>query len=237
MAALRVVLHVGFLAWNVFGVYQNVAVTGSALGHGANTYGGRWKYLTFINQVLQTVFFGFCVSCDLVQLCLSNRNRFCIFLSRLKDCTFGVLAFPIGVFVATSFWSIYAYDRELVYPKELDSIIPQWLNHTMHTFILPLLLIELLACSHQYPSKKSGLATLMVFCFAYLSWILWVYYASGIWVYPILAKLDAVGMSVFFAISFLIMVPFYCLGEWLTQLRWGSGRPSKTKKKKKSKSK
>ncbi|XP_063815449.1 androgen-induced gene 1 protein-like isoform X2 [Pseudophryne corroboree] len=235
MAALGFVLHLAFLAWNVFGVYQNVAFTSSSLEHGAHTYGGRWKYLTFINQVIQTVFFGFCVSYDLVQLCLSSRNRICLFLTWLKDRTFCILAFPMSAFVVTSFWSIYNYDRELVYPKVLDSIIPQWLNHLMHSFVVLVMLIELLTCSHQYPSRKSGLATLMLFCIAYLSWILWVHHASGIWVYPILETLDAVGMSVFFAVSFLIMVPFYCLGEWLTQLRWGSRRPSKTKKKKKSK--
>lgn len=34
-------------------------------------------------------------------------------------------------FVAVTFWSIYVYDRELVYPKELDNINPTWLNHSM----------------------------------------------------------------------------------------------------------
>lgn len=29
------------------------------------------------------------------------------------------------------FWLIYAVDRELVYPKQLDAIIPMWLNHVM----------------------------------------------------------------------------------------------------------
>ncbi|KAM3922379.1 androgen-dependent TFPI-regulating protein-like [Leptodactylus fuscus] len=234
MAAPAIVLHFSFLAWSIFAVWQNLEVTGSNRTHGANTYGGRWKYLTFLNQILQTAFFGVCLLCDLLQLCLSNRNRFCSVLGRLKDCIFATLAFPVGVFVFTSFWSIYAYDRELVYPKELDSIIPQWLNHAMHTFILPLIVIELFACSHQYPNKKNGISVLVVFAVAYLSWVHWVHYAADIWVYPILAKLDVVGMLVFFASSFLIMLIFYCLGEWLTRLRWGSGRPSKRKKKKKS---
>ncbi|XP_056405051.1 androgen-dependent TFPI-regulating protein-like [Hyla sarda] len=234
MAALGIVLHLGFLAWSVFAVWQNFEVTGSRLNHGAHSYGGRWKYLTFLNQVLQTAFFGVCLLCDLLQLCLSTRNRLCSVLTRLKDCIFAVLAFPVGVFVFTSFWSLYFYDRELVYPKDLDSIIPHWLNHAMHTAILPLVLIELLACSHHYPSKKNGFAVLLVFSIAYLSWVQWVHFAADIWVYPILAKLDAVGMLVFFASSFFVILAFYCLGEWLTRLRWGSGRPSKKRRKKKS---
>jgi hypothetical protein len=29
------------------------------------------------------------------------------------------------------FWIIYAYDREMIYPKLLDNFIPGWLNHGM----------------------------------------------------------------------------------------------------------
>jgi hypothetical protein len=34
-------------------------------------------------------------------------------------------------FVVLTFWGIYAVDRELVYPKALDKLIPPWLNHIM----------------------------------------------------------------------------------------------------------
>ncbi|KAF2974458.1 hypothetical protein EK904_010018 [Melospiza melodia maxima] len=80
-------------------------------------------------------------------------------LISLRDWMMAVLAFPVGVvripllpswkkkilfpivlvsvtvlslgFVVTMFWSIYIYDRELVYPKLLDNFIPAWLNHGM----------------------------------------------------------------------------------------------------------
>jgi len=39
-------------------------------------------------------------------------------------------------FVVMTFWGIYAVDRELVYPKHLDALIPQWLNHSMVCFTL-----------------------------------------------------------------------------------------------------
>ncbi|KAM4691143.1 androgen-induced gene 1 protein-like [Rhinophrynus dorsalis] len=235
MAALLLLLHAGCFGWYVFGVSQNLEVTGSDLGHGAHTYGGRWKYLTFINQVLQTVFFGVCVLADLASLCVSSNKRLCSVLLQLRDLIFSVLAFPLGMFVVISFWSIYGYDRELVYPEALDKIIPQWLNHAMHTFVLPILLIELLACSHQYPSRKKGLPILGAFCLSYMFWILWINYASGIWVYPILAKLNAVGMAVFLAVSMLVTVPFYCIGEFLTSLCWGVHKPAKRKRRKNKK--
>ncbi|XP_040292823.1 androgen-induced gene 1 protein-like [Bufo bufo] len=234
MAALGLVLHLGLLAWNVFAICQNLLVSSSDPFLGHNSYGGRWKFLTFLNQVIQTAFFGVCLLCDLLQICLSNRNRFCSVLTRLKDGVFAALAFPIGAFVFTSFWGIYAYDRELVYPKEMDKVFAQWLNHAMHTLVFPVMLIELFACPHQYPSKKNGLAVIAVFGISYVSWVHWVHHAANIWAYPILAKLDAVGMLVFFGSSFVIVFTFYLLGEGLTRLRWGSERPDRKKKKKKS---
>nr|XP_006134721.1 androgen-induced gene 1 protein-like isoform X2 [Pelodiscus sinensis] len=147
-----------------------------------NTYGGRWKYLTFINQ-----------------------------------------------FVAVTFWTLYAYDRELVYPKELDEINPSWLNHTMHTTILPLLFIELITCPHRYLSKLKGMVGLSIFGTSYLTWVLWVNYASGIWAYPILEVLGIPGKVILFSISYLVMVGFYLLGEHLTNYLWGDFQKYKKK--------
>ncbi|KAJ1123093.1 hypothetical protein NDU88_001566 [Pleurodeles waltl] len=224
-------LHLAGFAWNIFSVFKNLEVTGLTPRHGAHTYGGRWKYLTFINQVLQTIYFGVSLLTDIVQLLNPDRKRgFGCYLMLLRDCMFSVLAFPVGTFVVSCFWSLYAYDRELVYPKILDTIIPQWLNHSMHTTVLPLLLIELVVCSHEYPSKKKGLLALSVFCFAYMAWLLWIHYASGIWVYPILEKLDSVGMAVFFAVSIVVMAPLYFLGEFLTKRVWAKPQGYKKRK-------
>ncbi|XP_032999806.1 androgen-induced gene 1 protein isoform X2 [Lacerta agilis] len=100
------------------------------------TYGGSWKFLTFINLVIQAVFFGICVLTDLSSLLTKGNDsqeqeRQLRKLISLRDWMMAVLAFPIGVFVVTMFWSIYIYDRELVYPKLLDNFIPPWLNHGM----------------------------------------------------------------------------------------------------------
>ncbi|XP_075002088.1 androgen-induced gene 1 protein isoform X6 [Calonectris borealis] len=100
------------------------------------TYGGSWKFLTFIDLVIQAVFFGICVLTDLSSLLTKGNDsqeqeRQLKKLISLRDWVMAVLAFPVGVFVVTLFWSIYIYDRELVYPKVLDNFIPAWLNHGM----------------------------------------------------------------------------------------------------------
>uniref|UniRef100_A0A8C4V137 Androgen induced 1 n=1 Tax=Falco tinnunculus TaxID=100819 RepID=A0A8C4V137_FALTI len=86
--------------------------------------------------VIQAVFFGICVLTDLSSLLTKGNDsqeqeRQLKKLISLRDWVMAVLAFPVGVFVVTMFWSIYIYDRELVYPKLLDNFIPAWLNHGM----------------------------------------------------------------------------------------------------------
>nr|XP_044624905.1 androgen-induced gene 1 protein isoform X7 [Equus asinus] len=100
------------------------------------TYGGSWKFLTFIDLVIQAVFFGICVLSDLSSLLTrgsgnQEQERQLKKLISLRDWMLAVLAFPVGVFVVAVFWIIYAYDREMIYPKLLDNFIPGWLNHGM----------------------------------------------------------------------------------------------------------
>ncbi|KAM8832289.1 androgen-induced gene 1 protein isoform 4-T4 [Spinachia spinachia] len=101
-----------------------------------HTYGGSWKFLTFIDLVIQAVFFGLCVLIDVSCLLTKGgdsreQERQLRKLIGLRDWMMAVLAFPIGAFVVFTFWSLYLLDRELVYPRLLDNFIPQWLNHGM----------------------------------------------------------------------------------------------------------
>ncbi|XP_023384141.1 androgen-induced gene 1 protein isoform X6 [Pteropus vampyrus] len=137
------------------------------------TYGGSWKFLTFINLVIQAVFFGICVLTDLSSLLTrgsgnQEQERQLKKLISLRDWMLAVLAFPIGFFVVAVFWIIYAYDREMIYPKLLDNFIPGWLNHGMHTMVLPFILIEMRTSHHAYPSRSSGLAAVCIFSVGYI---------------------------------------------------------------------
>ncbi|XP_038672692.1 uncharacterized protein aig1 isoform X3 [Scyliorhinus canicula] len=115
--------------------------------------------MTGLAKVIQTIFFGICVLTDLSSLLTQGTNdqeqqRQLRKLIALRDWLMAVLAFPVGVMVVITFWALYSYDRELVYPKILDSFIPPWINHGMTMMsapmgsILPLVLMNvLLLCS------------------------------------------------------------------------------------------
>ncbi|XP_067324314.1 androgen-induced gene 1 protein-like [Anolis sagrei] len=214
-------LHFLCLLWATFALSQNIGLPKSVRKAQDTTYGGHWKHLTFLNQVLQNILYILCTTIDTVALCLpSEEKTVSRALVPIRDFIFSAFVFPIGLFVAVAFWGLYAYDRELVYPKELDDINPSWLNHSMHTTILPLLFIELYICPHKYPSRIKGIFGLAFFAVTYLVWILWVHYKSGIWAYPVLGVLSPGGMVIFFFVTFVIMVTFYFLGEQLTNWLW-----------------
>uniref|UniRef100_A0A3B1IV99 Androgen dependent TFPI regulating protein 1 n=1 Tax=Astyanax mexicanus TaxID=7994 RepID=A0A3B1IV99_ASTMX len=164
-------LHVLIFGWYVFTLRENCGLDFKGRHPGVRTYGGRWKYLTFLNLVMQTVFFGFCLFTDLVLAVLPSKNTRSgvpLFLIKVRDGFFTVLAFPVGTFVFISFWALYTIDRELVYPKYLDELIPIWLNHAMHTVILPLVLIQMYIQHHRHPSRLNGILGLALFASLYL---------------------------------------------------------------------
>ncbi|XP_041418782.1 androgen-induced gene 1 protein-like isoform X1 [Xenopus laevis] len=189
------------------------------------TYGGSWKFLTFIDLVIQAVFFGICVLSDLSSLLTKGsdnqeQERQLKKLISLRDWVMAVLAFPVGVFVVTMFWTLYIYDRELVYPKLLDNFIPPWLNHGMHTTVLPFILIEMRTTHHHYPSRTCGIATVCSFSICYILWMCWVHHITGMWVYPLLEYISPGAKIVFFIIVTVIINMFYILGEKLNSYIW-----------------
>uniref|UniRef100_A0A8D2NMB1 Androgen dependent TFPI regulating protein n=1 Tax=Zosterops lateralis melanops TaxID=1220523 RepID=A0A8D2NMB1_ZOSLA len=170
-------------------------------------YGGQWKYLTVLNLVLQAVFYGVSFLADVLRLIKKLRCAKPVISSR--DLLFSVLAFPVSTFVCISFWTLYTYNRELVYPKSLDGVIPFWLNHAMPVLITQPL--RVLTKGNFSPS---------------LPRVLWIYSVTGEWVYPLFALFSPPGLAAFFAASLAIIVSFYNFGEFLNRMIWGQSKLS-----------
>ncbi|XP_062424032.1 androgen-dependent TFPI-regulating protein [Rhea pennata] len=211
--------HCFAFVWYFFVSYSITLVRAEERPSEVFSYGGQWKYLTVLNLVLQALFYGVSFLTDVLRLIKKLRCVKCVISSR--DLLFSVLAFPVSTFVCVSFWALYTYNRELVYPKSLDGIIPPWLNHAMHTAVLPFALLEIFATPHRYPTKKKGLILLGFTSFVYISWVLWIYSVTGEWVYPLFALFSPAGLAAFFAGSLAIIVCFYSFGEFLNRMIWG----------------
>lgn len=181
------------------------------------TYGGRFKFLTFINMVLQLVYFNMATVTELHEVVRKRKSE--IFAS-LCDYTFACFVFPIGTTVSVLFWGLYAADPYSCQTPEEAQQIPSWLNHYMHTFPL-VTILELCLIRHKYPSRKKGVLSVLGFAVAYTAWVLWVAFAADIWVYPFLKKLDSLFIAAFFASAFAVSLFIYFVGEWVAVRKWG----------------
>jgi hypothetical protein len=69
------------------------------------------------------------------------------------------------------FWTIYAYQKDLIWPKAIEKIVPEWQNHVMHSLPLVAGLVETFISKHEYnKSFFKGCAVPQVFGLFYLIW-------------------------------------------------------------------
>jgi hypothetical protein len=87
-----------------------------------DAFGGRFKFLTFLTLCILTFYYIVAFLTDVVPLLRSRCQSF-------VDWLFTTIVFPISLIVGIFFWSIYAIDRNLIYPEFMDKHIPSHLNH------------------------------------------------------------------------------------------------------------
>lgn len=181
------------------------------------TYGGRFKFLTFINMLLQLLYFNMAAVTEFHEIVRKRKSE--VFAS-VCDYTFACFVFPIGTTVSILFWGLYAADPYSCQTPDEAKQIPAWLNHYMHTFPL-ITILELCFIRHKYPPRKKGMMSVLGFGVVYMVWILWVAFAADVWVYPFLRKLDSLSVAAFFAFAFAVTLFIYLVGERVALRRWG----------------
>lgn len=173
--------------------------------------GGKFKYLTFLNGLLQTGYYMLALGYDLYPL---------YGLRQLRDYLLATFVVPLGLTASITFWTLYGIYRESVYLDFLDNIYPMWLNQTLHTMIVVYALLEICLAPHQYPQRNRGFTGLAMAMGLYLVWLVLVYYRTGIWVYPFLSALFELQRWCFFALIVVLSFGYYLLGEQLNYALW-----------------
>ena len=181
------------------------------------SYGGRFKYLTHINQWVQLAFFALQFITDLLPKS-STKNKF----QNVSDLFFTSLAVPLSLVVTLVFWGLYAVDRKLIYPEVFDKFVPPYLNHFWHTTIALWILFEIILVVHRFPSIALAASFVFVYSTAYISWVVWVFVKTGWWIYPVLKVLPPHMMALFFASNIFLSLGLHLVGKGISYLRWGS---------------
>jgi len=186
-----------------------------------DAFGGKFKYLTFLDGCFQALFHVYALIVDIFPLIFSSRSSVLETLTQVKSFFFASVAFPLSMFVSTTFWSLWFIDRNLVMPKGIDMYFPHWLNHTMHTFVFVFACLEMITVYRPYPSRIFGMATHICLQLSYLIWIHIVYSQCNLWVYPILAQLNLPLRCLFFLGTFVYTSCLYIVGEYFNKFVWG----------------
>ncbi|KAH9415708.1 hypothetical protein DERP_000198 [Dermatophagoides pteronyssinus] len=171
---------------------------------------GPLIYLTYWDLLLQTGFFFLLL---INQLFDSRR------LKNFIDLIFYALALPISWIVSSSFWILWAIDRELVLPASMDPYYPPWLNHSTHTMIAILTIMELFVGKHKPPQTRKGFFIFFTFVITYAIWSLYLRMAMGFWVYPFLDQMNSTFVTLFYISSLFLysmtyFVSLFC-GKYL----------------------
>lgn len=185
-----------------------------------SAYGQKFKYLTFIDEILQASYFILCLVLDIIGFLSFSTSVPALY--SIRDYLFTSIGFPIGSFVAITFWGLFHLDRDLVMPAEFDQYFPKWLNHIVHTMVFVLPFLEMVTAYRKYGPIQTGLIGLLVFQSIYLIWIHIVYYKSNMWVYPILETLGLISRYLFLGTSVVFSLVLYFGGQYLNNTVWSS---------------
>lgn len=200
-----------YYTWNYIYIPPDVYPVGKAFPRTRNL-----KFLEFWNALVQAAFFTLSFIDDLI-----GKNggylRQMLYLRKVRDYLFASMAFPLGIFVSTMFWFLYAINRQLIYPMCFDQYFPWWQKHLMHTIILPFVLIQMVVFQKKYPSRDNGLTILLIFLSFYVLWIHIIYVFTGIWVYPVLEVLNILLRILFLAVMVASILALYVVGDMINQ--------------------
>ncbi|XP_055917072.1 androgen-induced gene 1 protein-like isoform X2 [Eupeodes corollae] len=182
-------------------------------------FSNKMKFLTYWGLIIQAVYFVICLGNDFIGTNEVAPKKMPA-IRKIKDYILAALAFPIALNVGISFWTLYAIDRELVFPKVLDAIFPGWLNHILHTNIVVFIVLEMFTSFRTYPKRINGLTGLIAFMLSYLIWVHVIKHFSGVWVYPVLEVLELPQRIVFFGAILVFTVFLYLFGETINKIVW-----------------
>lgn len=89
-------------------------------------------------------------------------------LGRFRAFFFYTLVLPCSMIVVTMFWTLWHIDRELIFPRVIDMFLPTWVNHSLHTFIVLPVVVELLQPkTYRFVEFSKAVKILVFYLFVY----------------------------------------------------------------------
>lgn len=183
----------------------------------------RPKFFTMWGLAAQALLFVLCSLHDFTRV-FSPANPVRRAARGLRDLVLVGVAAPIAVTVTAMFWALFTLDRELVMPAALDKAIPVWLNHAMHSFVLVLVVVQVLAEPHHPPPLGLTLTLALAVNGGYIYTLLNEYAVTGRWIYPVFDVLGWPGRAALMAATIVLFLSQVLLAWAAVRARWGHAK-------------
>ncbi|XP_059062574.1 androgen-dependent TFPI-regulating protein-like [Achroia grisella] len=171
--------------------------------------------------------------CDTLVLWNTSNKDYKLpkYLRGFRNTLFSAIVWPCTWLVFLFFWTLYIYDRSLIYPEFVDDYLTPTSNHIMHTAIIPIVLWEVVFQPRYIPkSHARNLKHLTFHLVLYFIVMIYTYVERNVWIYPVFKRLY--GTPYFFIVLaslLLICVIFYYIQWFLTKIIWGRLEKENTK--------
>lgn len=146
------------------------------------------RYMTNWNVGIQVIFFFSCFLYDILEKLGNKRWR--TTLKKYQDYWFFTICLPNALFVFVAFWSLHLYDTRTIFAVPVNMVMPDWLNHAIHTSILPLVFVEMLLVYRKLPPLNRSMLIYATFIAIYGICLFETYWEKGVWIYPLFKYLN-----------------------------------------------
>ncbi|CAH0406877.1 unnamed protein product [Chilo suppressalis] len=174
----------------------------------------RWKLITCWFNLLSFIYLPVCIYCEVKELLGENGEPQVKWLNNFRFLIFTSILLPTTTFADILFWRLWMKDRELLAPASIDSFVPFWSQHSMHTVTLVVTMLDMVMLPRARPkSFVPGLSLMTFFVLAY-SFMCVESYVRGEYIYPVFKFFDGFKMSV---LMFYVLIEhlFYYFGQFI----------------------
>ncbi|CAH2083915.1 unnamed protein product [Euphydryas editha] len=139
----------------------------------------------------QIIFLGLSLVHDILEWLDMTEGKLATKIKYWRDVLFSGMVVPYTLFVTSMFWTVYAIDRELVFPKVYDTVVPWWFNQCVHTNITIVIVIETLLQARRKPTDRRLEITLFwVIAIVYAVVYYTIYFVTGRWLYQVFGVMN-----------------------------------------------
>ncbi|KAI8441451.1 hypothetical protein MSG28_015051 [Choristoneura fumiferana] len=187
--------------------------------------GIQWRFITCWNFLFQMVYACLGLTCDVLTLVNSKNKRYELpkLFSQGRKTLFSAIVWPSTFVVATLFWPFYLYDKSLVFPDFIDKILTPLSNHVIHSFIVPVVLWEIMLQPLTEPRNHMKNA-LILFIYTVVYFIVLFYTAveQRLWIYPIFEKADGTIYTPMLMVYSCVLTNIHYRTQWyVASYLWG----------------